>query len=161
MRTTGIGALGLTLALLASGCATYHPVGPSYAQAKATDTRSDAALVYVMRYKAEPSARDATILVDDDEVADLSQGGFTWFYVQPGHHVIHARWGLVLEQLPSQVTVDLEAGKTYYLELVGVSRETGHGIVRGSWLNRLSSFDAEIRLDRCGFQKPRPSWPAS
>ncbi len=114
-----------------------------------------------MRYKAEPAGRDATILIDDTEVAELSQGGFTWFYVPPGHHVLHARWALATEQLPSHVTLDLEAGKTYYLELVGVSRETGHGIVRGSWLNPLSSFDAETRITRCGFQKPKLTSPAS
>ncbi len=156
-----MGALALSAALLAAGCATYKPIGPSYAQAKATETRADAALVYVMRYRAEPAGRDATILVDDAAVADLSQRGFTWFYVQPGHRVIQARWALLTEQVPSRITLDLEAGKTYYLELVGVSRETGHGIVRGSWLNLLSSFDAETRITRCGFQKPKLTSPAS
>ncbi len=159
MRSSRIGALALCLALLGGGCAANRVVGPGYAETKPTETRADAALVYVLRYKAEPALRDATILVDDAEVADLSQGKFTWFYVPPGHHVIHARWGLVTEQQPSHATLDLEAGKTYYLELIGVSRETGHGIARGSWLRLLPNFEAETKLTRtrCVFQKPRPT----
>ncbi len=162
MRITGIGALGLAVAAFASGCAAHAPppVGPSYAQARASEARADAALVYVVRLRAEPPGRDATILVDDTEVAELSQRGFTWFHVQPGRHVVRARWAIPLDQVPSEIPLDLEAGKTYYLELTGVSRETGHGIARGSWLKSISSFDAETRLMQCGFQKPKAS-PAS
>jgi hypothetical protein len=158
MRTSRIGALGLCFAVLAAGCATSQ-AGQSYAEAKPTEARTDAALVYVMRFRAEPHAATATVLVDGTEVTDLPDAGFTWFYLPPGRHEIHARWGPVTGQHPASIALDLEAGQTYHLELTGVSQTTGHGTTVASWLEQRSAFAIEPKLSSCNYQKPRSTWP--
>jgi len=161
MRKKGFGIPALCLALLAAGCAAREkPVGPSFEDSRPTGKRPDAAVVYVVRYYAEPPNLHATILVNGKEVVDLSQRGFTWFYLPPGRHEIRAEW-LITEQTPAQIGLEVVGGSTYYLDLVGTSRVTGNGIIRGSQFQVLAPYDGEARASRCGFQKPGSSTPAS
>jgi hypothetical protein len=143
-------------AFLATSCA-MNAVGPSYAEAKPTDVRDDVALVYVVRQYAEPTAMPAMILVGDATVGDLNQKGFTWFYAKPGHREIRAQWGLMSGQAPSRISLDLEAGKTYYLELLGVSQASGDYLYLGSGLVGLREERAVAKLQACMFQRPRAS----
>ena len=76
-------------------------------------------------------------------------------YAPPGKHTIRARWGLFTGQHPSKIELELAAGRTYYLELVGVSRFAGNWMTVGSGLHRLQPESAEARLQICKFQKPR------
>jgi hypothetical protein len=152
----GVVCAGLVLAVVGAGCAAGAAAGPSYAEAKLSETRGDAALVYVVRFHAEPVLWPATISVDGVEVAGLGQQGFTRFYVMPGRHEISSHWNLVSGQHSGTLAREFEAGKTYYVELVGTSRPGAGGV--GSALMALSSEDAEPRLSLCKFQKPGPSW---
>lgn len=159
MRKTGFGTLALSFWLLAAGCGMRNPaVGPSYASSKPTEPRADAALVYVMRRKAEPVAVRATLLADGKEVVELSNWGFTWFYLPPGHHQLEARWPPVSGQLPAQLTLDVAAGRAYHVELMGVKRTTGHGQILGSSFEQRTAFDGGRLLDACGFQRPADGW---
>jgi hypothetical protein len=160
MRTMTIGVAGLCL-LLVTGCGMKNrAVGPAYAESKPTEMREDAALVYVMRFRAEPVDAAATILVDGAKVLDLSDTGFTWFHLPPGHHEIDARWGQTTGQHPAHIALELQADRTYYVELSGVSRTSGHGAVVASGFEQLTRDRAERKLEACGFQKPGPIGPA-
>ena len=108
MRINGIAGLAACAALFTIGCSGFltkknPPVGPSYASSKPQSPRTDAALVYVMRYKAQPRTSPATLLVDGAEVAAISQWGFTWFYVKPGPHRLQVRWEQSSARLAPQV----------------------------------------------------------
>jgi len=148
-----IRAVVVALASLAAGCA-MNSAGPSFAELKPAEARADAALVYVVRYHAEPLAIGAAIWLDDARVVELFQKGFTRFYAPPGKHTIRARWGVLSGQHPSDIELELEAGQTYYLELVGVSRGAGDWIRVGSRLNRLGPAGAESKLAVCRYQRP-------
>lgn len=155
MRIGGIALLTLSLALGAAGCKMTSPlVGPTYLQSRATP-KDDAALVYVYRFSAEPKAAAATILVDGKELVALEQRAFTWFYAAPGHHDLGARWAPVTGQHPAHLTLEAEAGRTYFVELTGVHRVTGSAEIISSTLSSRARDAAEPRLERCGLQ-PRP-----
>jgi hypothetical protein len=159
MRTIGFGILALSLAVLAVACGMKNPaVGPSYAASRPSEPRADAALVYVMRLKAEPVGVPATVLADGREVVALSSWGFTWFYLPPGRHVLEARWPQVSGQLPARLSLEVVAGQAYHVELLGVSRPTGHGQILGSSFELRTPFVATPRLDLCGYQKPAEEW---
>ncbi len=164
MRTNGIAGLAVCAALFTAGCSGFlskkpAPVGPSYASSKPRSPRGDAALVYVMRYKAEPRTSPATILVDGAEVAALSQWGFTWFYVRPGSHRLGVRWEQASGQRPAELAVEVAAGRPYYFEVTGVSKVTGAGESRRSDLEEHNAFDIQERLAACGYQKARTDEP--
>jgi hypothetical protein len=153
MKTSG--TLLTLLALATAGCGMKNPpVGPSYAQSRAA-LKEDAALVYVLRKDAEPPKELATLLVDGNEVVDLKQYGFTWFYVSPGRHRFDVRWPQVTKQSPAETALDLRPGETYFVELTGVYRTTGHGTMMASNLQAITRDFAEKRLEYCGFQAPR------
>ncbi len=151
--------VGAGCALLFIGCA-MSAVGPSYQEAKPSAVRQDAALVFVVRDYAEPTAIGADLTVDKAPVVQLYQKGFTWFYLKPGNHQLKAGWGLT-GQRSSTIDLEAEAGQTYYVELVGVSRmvgTTGAGgfITRlGSGLNGVAEEYALKKLAVCKFQRPK------
>jgi len=149
----------VSLALAFSGCA-MNAVGPSYQEAKPTATKPDAALVFVVRDYAEPTAISADITVDKAPVVDLLQKGFTWFYLKPGKHELRAGWGLSGQQ-SSTISLDFEAGQTYYLELVGISQFAGMSgaggfiTVVGSGLNAVTEAYAVPKLEGCRYQRAK------
>jgi hypothetical protein len=163
-RTTALGVgLLLVSALGLGGCATAD--GPSFQEAKPATVASGKALVYVFRKHAEPTMWSTSILVDDRELASLSQGGFTWAHVTPGQHAFRGVWPTGSGQRDSVINVDLQAGHTYFLELTGIARMTGVGPTlggqttvyyrMGSGLNELRPEAAEpIVAGCCRFQKP-------
>jgi hypothetical protein len=154
---------GACWALVGAGCA-LNAAGPGFEESKPAGTPADRALVFVYRFHAEPTAMPASVSVDGVEVADLYQSGYTWFYATPGTRRIKASWGLLSGQSPARITIDLQPGQTYYLELVGVSRLTGatgdsaygeYVFQAGSGLNALYREAAEPMLTACHFQRPR------
>lgn len=149
--------MAFTLAL--EGCASVAQ-GPAFSQARAQTQPADKAVVYVFRKYAEPTAWGATVHFGKSEVATLNQGGFTWAYVSPGRLTVRAVWAGLSGQKDSNVEISVQPGKTYYLELLGVSRVTGYiaGMIyttMGSGLNELSGAAAEPTIAQCcKFQKP-------
>ena len=162
IRASGAGLLTFIVLGLA-GCATTD--GPSYQEAKPSTVAPGKALVYVFRKHAEPTMWSTSILVDDRELASLSQGGFTWAYVTPGQHAVRGVWPTGSGQRDSVINLDVQAGGTYFLELTGIARMTGVGPTvggqttvyyrMGSGLNEWRPEAAEpIVAGCCRFQKP-------
>lgn len=158
MRTHSIAAVALTSALLAAGCSGFlskrnPPAGPSFERAKAPGPRADAALLYVFRHRAEPIHEPATLVLDGSKVAKLSHWGFTWLYARPGTRSLGVRWDQLTGQLPADLTLKLEAGQAYYVELTSVDRTTANGRTRRSDLTLWPLFDVRQKLEACGYQE--------
>lgn len=152
-----IGALLISTAL--GGCAVAANA-PSFSAATAPAPEPGMALVYIFRDRAEPTMWPATVYFGEDAVTTLRENGFTWAYLAPGQHSISAKWNALSGQENSAITLNVVAGETYHLELLGMSRVAG-GIGRimylqmGSGLNRL---DPQLAVERmslcCRFQPP-------
>ncbi|HWA92493.1 MAG TPA: DUF2846 domain-containing protein [Rhizomicrobium sp.] len=84
----GLLAAPLALSTLA-GCAS----GPVFTEA--APPGSDKALVYIYR-EADfvAAASGAAFYVDEQKVADLMAGGYTFVYLAPGHYEVEQRWSL-------------------------------------------------------------------
>jgi len=153
--------LVVTAAALIAACAT-PPEGPAYPEAKASAAKPDNALLYVFREYAEPTGFAAKIYVDGQEMASLSQGGFTWVYMKPGMRRITSTWAG--SQDPGVIALNLGEDKTYYLEVKGRAKSTLHGMVgvmpivslqMGSGFVLTDTESSEVRLAKCcRFQKP-------
>ena len=141
------------------GCATIAK-GPNYSDSKAINSKPGYATLYVFREYAEPTAWGANIQVDTKPVSTLNQNGFTWVYVKPGKKDIKAVWSGMSGQKDSFISIDTVEGKTYYVELTGISQAAG-GIYpvmyfkMGSGLNQVKPESAVKRLETCcKFQEP-------
>lgn len=146
-------------ALFLSGCATVAE-GPAYSIAKTKESRYGYATLYVFREYAEPTAWGASIHIDGKEVGTLNQGGFTWIYAKPGNRDITAVWAGLSGQKDSKINMNLSEGKTYYVDLTGISQVSGvsGGFIYfnvGSGLNSVRPNVAEERLTKCcKYQRP-------
>lgn len=152
----------LTLTIFLSGCVTVAQ-GPDFSEARAKTQPTNKATVYVFRKHAEPTAWGATVYFADRPVASLNEGGFTWAHLSPGKQTIRAVWSPISGQRDSKIDITVEAGKTYYVELLGVSQVTGYSMGTmyyriGSGLNEVHPVPAEDILARCcKFQAPAAS----
>ena len=156
----------LAFVMLLSGCATVAE-GPAFSQARALRPMAGKATVYVFRKYAEPTAWGATIQFDNQEVATLNQGGFTWAYLTPGKRTVRAVWAGMSGQRDSFVELDVNAEKIYFVELTGTSRFAGTGTGSlpgtynmyfrvGSGMSEVNPAVAEPIVSQCcKFQKPR------
>jgi predicted small lipoprotein YifL len=147
--------LMLSAAVWLGGCAAK---GPTYFEARAQAHAENTATVYVFRKYAEPTAWGATVFYADKEIATLNQGGFTWAYLAPGKQTIRAVWPGLSSQKDSSIELNVAAGKTYYVELLGVARgfasPTMTSFRVGSGLIEVSPSSAEETLAQCcRFQK--------
>lgn len=141
------------------GCATVAK-GPAYSEARAGSAKSGYSTLYVFREYAEPTAWGANIQVDAKPVSTLNQNGFTWVFVKPGKKEIKAVWAGMSGQKDSYISIDVVEGKTYYVELTGISQVAGAAypimiFKMGSGLNQIKPESAVKRLEKCcKFQKP-------
>lgn len=153
-------AVGFLMCLsVLSGCATVAQ-GPAYLESRAVQGKPGHAVLYVFREYAEPTMWGSTVHIDDKEVTTLNQGGFTWVYAKPGNRKIKAVWAGMSGQRDSFVSFDIAEGKTYYVDLTGISQMAGVTVGymyfrMGSGLNGVNAEAAEARLVKCcKFQKP-------
>jgi hypothetical protein len=109
-------ALLIFSALLLASCTTLHK-GESFKE-RATP-RSDAALVYIYRKGIPPFWRDPTLLIDDQEVSEIKNSSFTYFYLSEGTHTIATKWAIDLFPLNASGTLTVKSGEVYYLRLGG------------------------------------------
>jgi hypothetical protein len=145
----------VSLVLFSTACAGAKAYGPSFAEAKATEARPDRALVYVFRTYAEPTGFGANVVVDGKLATMLNQTGFTWFYATPGRRELKASWPLLSGQSSGAISLPLEAGKTYYIQLLGSSQYLGHNAFQmGSGLVAVEAAEGEAALAACKFQRP-------
>lgn len=107
--------LSLLAALCLCGCAA---VGPSFEPAPAPDGTK--AVVYIYRLESFAlGARDAYFYVNDQNVVDLSNNGYTWFSVPAGDYVLKQKWpiNVTFGMKTLEMPVRWEGGKTYYYRL--------------------------------------------
>src|SRR5215470_12013537 len=50
----------------------------------------------------------------DTKIADLSQGGYTWFHIRSGSYVLTQKWGALSLMKDLSLNVRWQAGSTYY-----------------------------------------------
>jgi len=137
------------MSLLLFGCATVSE-GPAYSSATAAPDREGYAILYVFREYAEPTLWGATIHIDGEKLATLKQGEFSQVYATPGERVVTGVWPAISAQRESKITLDLLAGKEYFVELTGISRVSGVSTVRvGSGLYGIDPEAAKTRLMHC------------
>ncbi|UPF06513.1 DUF2846 domain-containing protein [Pseudomonas mosselii] len=102
--------------LLLGACTTLHS-GAEFAQV--APIRQDAALVYLYRSGIPPYWRSPTLVIDGNDVSEVKNSSFTYFYLPQGQHKIATRWALDLYPLNAEGTLDLRNGQAYYLKLGG------------------------------------------
>lgn len=114
----------LAAALVITACSTIGVNGPRFQETAQSGMRTDAALVYVYRVGQWTDIRvgSVQISVGGKFVLGLKDQGFTSFYVGPGKHQFRAEWSFMEKPLfegghfePKTLAVDVEAGKTYYI----------------------------------------------
>ena len=97
------------------------------------ETRSDKALVYAIREKAfAGSAAGVFVFADQQLIAFLRNGTYSFAYIDPGQHMI---WG----DIDSTLDAHLVAGETYYVSM--------HF---GGEFTLLSEGDGKAAIDRIG-----------
>ncbi len=143
----------LGLFVMITSCATVTP-GRAYSESKAVEIKADQALVVMFREDAQPENWGATIYIDNKEVCTLNQGRYTWVYAKPGKRGIKAVWSGMSGQRDSYISLDMSAGKTYYLDLTGILQSAGATLMHmhyrvGSSLGIVNPEAAEARLTKC------------
>ncbi|MFV3306185.1 DUF2846 domain-containing protein [Pseudomonas sp. NY15181] len=101
---------------LQAACTTLHS-GESFKEQ--VSPRSDAALVYVYRKGIPPFWRSPTLYIDDQEVSEIKNTSFTYFYLPEGSHKIATKWAIDLFPLNANGTLNVKNGEVYYLRLGG------------------------------------------
>lgn len=141
--------LGAILCLLViSGCVA---TGPAYRVAP-EPTGADA-LIYIYRPNSfAMSAGDAYFYVDDVNIANLTNGGYTWFYAPAGEHTLKQKWFGLFSQKLFMRTAWLPAHKYFY------RFETSTNIVTIQW--RLSETPADRALMEITCCKLQPAFGA-
>lgn len=97
------------------------------------------ATVYVMRDLSGVGIKwPVNVQFDGVQEGTLRRASYTRFPAQPGRHVIVAHWNHLLTADPDvAVSVDFEAGKTYYFAIGSSTDISGMGVVYGSGLGAL------------------------
>jgi len=116
----------ISIFCLLTGCAA-PATAPSFASAKATESRENRSVFYIYREYAEPTAWNTTIHIDDKEVVSLPQQSFSWVYLTPGKHKVASKWPFLSGQNDVEFSVEAAPDKTYFYEITGLSRATGVG----------------------------------
>lgn len=147
------------LSLLVLGACATVATGPSFFEAKAPPPPKGKATVYVYRKHAEPTAWGTTIFFASKEVANLSQGEFTWVHVSPGELMVRLTWPPLSGQRDSQLQLLIQSGRIYFLEVSGLSRGfcVGLGCVTTHIGSSLHEVNPEVAPDViescCKYQK--------
>lgn len=108
----------ILFALVISGCASMGGLWeinpqPSLQPAVPEPTATDV-LIYIYRPTAFGyGAQDAYFYVDGVNIADVSNGRYTWFYAPAGEHTLRQKWfGLFSRTL--EMKTNWQAGQTYF-----------------------------------------------
>ncbi|MGH1430639.1 MAG: hypothetical protein ACRBB4_05925 [Neptuniibacter sp.] len=109
-----------------SGCLVIRPDTPSYSNAPKPPVSSNLATVYTY-YHSRPGGRIA-FTIDEESYFEAYWDTYSWVQLKPGSYIFKAQpgfWDLDLAasaknstaNQPAKTTINVEAGKTYYLEL--------------------------------------------
>jgi hypothetical protein len=137
-------------------------IGPAQAmQPDAADRPAADANVYIVRENAEPTLWGSSVRIDGLAVASLGQRSYTAVRVAPGTHGFRLSWPIIAGQSGDEFDLEIEAGQTYYLAVLGVSRVTGGGYHviyyrLGSSMARLKSDEGQrLVASCCRYRRPR------
>lgn len=140
--------LAVLAAALVTGCAASGPV-----YVDAPPPQEGDALVYIYRNKASAAGgMDAHFYVGDTKIADLSQGGYTWFHIRSGSYVLTQKWGALSLMKDLSLNARWQAGSTYYyrFEVGGDFYVVAHRI---TWrLAEVSAAEAMPKLSERNLQ---------
>jgi hypothetical protein len=92
------------------------------------------ALVYIYREQGVALVgRQTWFYVDDVEVGELDNQGYTWAYVPAGLHTLKQEWPLdITLGRTTDTTIDLQAGQSYYYKL-RTAASFGYNTVSAAW----------------------------
>jgi hypothetical protein len=109
------------LALVLSGCATttYAPPTPPISKPDATTASTSVTAntsVVFIRERAEPTAWNVSVLIDDKKMASIANKSFSSFEVQPGKHSFKIDWPTLAGQKDLNGDLEFAPNETaYYL----------------------------------------------
>jgi hypothetical protein len=121
------------------GCAT----GTKFTGPKAA--HDDTALLYVFRPSNPPLALKPAIMVNGIRAADLTNKGYFDLELQPGAYVIKADWSWASGVPDSELTLQAEKGRTYYV-LIDSSMHTSGFVATGVTVVPILNFKGGIGL---------------
>ena len=134
---------------LLGACAVTPKDAPSFYDARAPEPDKKTALVYIYRAFAQPTAYNVKVLINGQDVADLANEGFTWVMLNEGYYKIDIVWPTISAQSDVHFDGKMEGGKTYFYEVLGISRLNGNVSEMGSSLFQVKNEDAEPRIRSC------------
>jgi len=137
----------LSFAVIATGCSA---TGPIFEDAKAPS--AGCGLVYIYRPDSFIfSARDAYFYVNDANVADVSNDGYSFFYLPAGAYQFKQKWPIDLSTKTIESTLKLGTGETHYIRL---NTSTGQG--QFIWvLSHLDTSTARPEIAKLHYQEAK------
>ena len=113
------------------------------------------ALVYIYRLEGSGlKTRDAYFYVDDVNIVDLTQKGYTWFHVPAGNYTLKQKWpvDVTLGMKTLEAPVRWQAGRTYFYRL-GVEQRLQYPMIVTEWrLHHVPEAEAMRELAECRLQ---------
>lgn len=103
-----------SLVLVLSGCATttYAPSSPLTTDTSLSGASATSAVF--IRERAEPTAWNVAVIIDDKRMASISNRSFSSFEVQPGKHSIKIDWPALAGQLDLKGDIEFSPNETTY-----------------------------------------------
>jgi hypothetical protein len=133
-------AAGLVLAATIQTAAWAEPAADASPPADAN--------LFVFRVSAAPILMPTSISVDHKRISSFGNGRYTAVKLQPGAHSLLLTWPLVAMQRGDVAYFVVEAGKTYYFDILGVMT-SGIGGRMGSGLLAVPSDDGAKAIAEC------------
>lgn len=148
--------LTLLATIVLSGCAA---TGPAFTPAPVSNAKK--ALVYIYRVDSFAlGGRDAYFYVDDQNVADLSRNGYTWFHAPAGKHELKQKWPVDVSLYKKlETSVNWESGHSYYYRFVTFSGESSYPTIKIHW--HLSEVPAGVAMNEMQTSKLQEAFGAS
>ena len=129
----------VSLAVVVCGCAT----GAKFTTQNTP--RDGGALLYVYRPSSPPYLLRPTIVVNGTEAAKLGSKRYFELSLNPGSYVIKADWFMTSGVPDSEMTLQAEAGQTYYLCVLPSMHNTGY-VATGFTVAPIYNFEQSIEL---------------
>lgn len=144
----------LLLLVLLSGCAATGPIYQAAPEPKESD-----ALIYIYRPNSFAlGGRDAYFYVDDVNIVDLSNEGYTWFHLPAGEYSLKQKWPLdvTLGTHTIEIKVKWLPHQKYYYRLntnVGFGYQIGYSTIKYEWqLTEVPVEQAVGEISTCKLQ---------
>jgi len=145
--------ISLTIFITLTGCAATLHKGPKFTVAP--PPANGLALVYLYRPHSPPLWRSPTIYINNLEIMDLYNQGYTYLYVKPGKYHIKTDWSFDAGAPDLEGDATFKSGKTYYIKLGGNMSFSGNTVKTSSSLGSISPVMARSEIAQCMFINPK------